>query len=506
MGMRTKNTLLKSFMRTLDRNGDHIILGQKRNGIWEETNRRELFEMINAGIRVLKDKGVEKGDRVVYKGKNSVEWVAWNMSCYALEAIWVPMYHNQNQKYCDYIVHDCAPKVMITDTDIHVDTNNNNQHIKLQYPNVNLLSTELVGEKQEATFGLGNGDELATLIYTSGTTGNPKGVMLSHHNILSNVDSIHHRFIDAPQSTSLNILPWAHIYGLTCEMYYNLMYDNCTMISSSKDEFIRECREVKPDVLYIVPKVLENVKGRVEFFNHPYLNHLFMPRIMDYLFGGNVHSVYMGGAKLDETTKRFFLRHGLNICEGYGCTETAPMVCVNHQTNPRNTDSVGKILDGVHISIIDGEIHVAGDNVMRSYWNNQEATDDVLVSHDGKMWYKTGDSGSIEDGFLYYNGRISENYKLTNGKFVHVQQVEGVVRKHVAHNVVVFGENQKHNILISDGTISPQIMETINRELESYLRIKDVIVIHPEKMQEFMTPKMSIKRKPLIEHAQTMMK
>ena len=108
--------------------------------------------MINAGIRVLKDKGVEKGDRVVYKGKNSVEWVAWNMSCYALEAIWVPMYHNQNQKYCDYIVHDCAPKVMITDTDI--DTNNNNQHTMPQYRNVNLLSTELVGEKQEAIFGL----------------------------------------------------------------------------------------------------------------------------------------------------------------------------------------------------------------------------------------------------------------------------------------------------------------------------------------------------------------
>ena len=108
MGMRTKNTLLKSFMRTLDRNGDHIILGQKRNGNWEETNRRELFEMINAGIRVLKDKGVEKGDRVVYKGKTR-----WNGSLgicrVMLEAIWVPMYHNQNQN-TGYIVMTVLPK------------------------------------------------------------------------------------------------------------------------------------------------------------------------------------------------------------------------------------------------------------------------------------------------------------------------------------------------------------------------------------------------------------
>lgn len=497
MGMRTNNTLIKSFMRTLDRNSGRVILGQKRNGIWKETSREELFEMINTGVRVLKDKGVKKGDRIAYKGQNSVEWVAWNMSCYALGATWVPMYHNQSQQYCEHIIQDCRPKVMITN---NTDTD---------YDNVNLITTELVREKQDAISGLieqNNGDELATLIYTSGTTGNPKGVMLTHHNILSNVDSIHHRFRDAPQSTSLNILPWAHIYGLTCELYYNMMYDNCTMISSGKDEFIGECRQVKPDVLYIVPKVLDNVKGRLEFFNYPTLNHIFMPVLLKNLFGGNVHTVYMGGAKLDNNTKNFFLRYGFRICEGYGCTETAPMVCVNHQTNPRNTDSVGKLLHGVEASIVDGEIHVAGDSVMKGYWNNKEATDAVLVPNRGKMWYKTGDSGIIEDGFVYYNGRISENYKLNNGKFVDVQLVEGVVRKYVKYNVVVFGENQMHNTIISDGEINRQTMEKINREIEPYLQIKEQLVITPEKMQEFMTPKMSIKRKLLIEHALTLTK
>lgn len=497
MGMRTNNTLIKSFMRTLDRESDRIILGQKRDGIWQDTSRGELYEMMNAGVRLLRDKGVGKGDRVAYKGKNSVEWAAWNMSCYALGATWVPMYHNQSKQYCDYIVQDCAPKVVITD------------NTELDFGNVGVLSNELVGEKQDAVSGVieqNNGDELATLVYTSGTTGNPKGVMLTHHNILSNVDSIHHRFRDAQEGASLNILPWAHIYGLTCELYYNMMYDNCTKISTGKEEFISECREVRPDVLYIVPKVLDTVKGKLEFFDKPLVDRLIMPRLIRHLFGGNVHTVYMGGAKLDDNTKRFFLRHGLTICEGYGCTETSPMVCVNHQNDPRNTDSVGKILRGVHASVIDGEIHVAGDSVMAGYWNNKEATDAVLVPNNGKLWYKTGDSGTIEDGFVHYKGRISENYKLNNGKFVDVQYVEGVVRKFVNHNVVVFGENQEYNTIISDGEISVQTMETINHELETYLRIKDQLVITPEKMQEFMTPKMSIKRKPLIQHALTLTK
>lgn len=488
MGMRTNNTLIKSFMRTLDRDSGRVILGQKKNGVWEDTTREELFSLINAGVRLLKDKGVEKGDRVAYKGRNSVEWVAWNMSCYAIGAAWVPMYHNQSKQYCDYIVQDCAPKVVIT------------ENTQLDFGNVGVLSTELDGEKQDAISGMyDDGNELATLIYTSGTTGNPKGVMLTHHNILSNVDSIHHRFRDAPSGSSLNILPWAHIYGLTCELYYNMLYDNCTKISSGKDEFITECREVNPDVLYIVPKVLDTVKGKLEFFDKPLIDRLIMPRLIAHLFGGNVHTVYMGGAKLDDTTKQFFLKHGLNICEGYGCTETSPMVCVNHQTEPRNTESVGKILNGVSVCVIDGEIHVAGDSVMGGYWNNEKATDKVLIAHRGKTWYKTGDRGSVEDDFVYYKGRNSENYKLNNGKFVDVQHVEGVVRKHVRHNIVVFGENQEHNSIISDGEISIRTMETINEELEPYLRIKEQLLITPEKMQEFMTPKMSIKRNLLIQ-------
>ena len=103
--------------------------------------------------------------------------------------------------------------------------------------------------------------------------------------------------------------------------------------------------------------------------------------------------MFVGGAKLQSSTKEFFTRNGYTICEGYGCTELAPMVSVNHMTNPRNFESIGKILDNVIVEIVDDEIQVSGPNVMKGYWNNEEETNKVLIKRDNKIWYKTGDKG-----------------------------------------------------------------------------------------------------------------
>ena len=484
-------TLVHKFIKTLEMNSKHIILGEKTNLRWNKIDREELYSMIKTGVRILKDRGVKKGDRIGFKGNNSIEWVAWNMSCYAVGAVWVPMYNNQNKDYCNYILNDCQPKLLICD-DSNIE-HKNTIPIKLEPCMNDFGSPELIK------------NELATLIYSSGTTGNPKGVMLSHNNIISNIENIHNRFSDAKTTTSLNVLPWAHIYSLTCELYYNLTYDNTTYISSGKDAFINECREVNPTVIYIVPKVLDVLKNKLDFLDKPVIN-ILLPQIINFIFGGRLETVYMGGAKLHDNTKHFFIDNGMNICEGYGSTETSPIVSVNHQITPRNPDSVGKILRDVNVKIIDGEIHVTGNNVMTGYWNNKDATDKALIVHEGQTWYKTGDSGVVVDDFLFYKGRISENYKLNNGKFVDVTAVENVVKKYLKHNAIVFGENESHNSIISDGEVSSEILEKINSNLEPFLRIKEKIIITPEEMQTYLTPKMSIKRKKLIEYVNRIIK
>ena len=212
-------------------------------------------------------------------------------------------------------------------------------------------------------------------------------------------------------------------------------------------------------------------------------------------------NIFTGGAKLDPSTRQFFSNNGVIICEGYGCSETSPMVSVNHLSSPREINSIGKILDDILVEIIDDEIQVSGPNVMMGYWENEDATNQVLVKRDGKIWYKTGDKGKLKNDFLYYKGRISENYKLSNGKFVNVQDVEEKIKKYLNGTFIIFGEGDEFNSLITEeDRITNKQLELINSELDSYLKINKVYYITNDELLNFLTPKMSIKRKLLIEY------
>ena len=479
--------LVKNFLQTVEKNEHFNILKFKKNNTWNNLNRKELLNNINNCIYVLNDRNIGKGDRVAYKGNNSVEWISWNLASQSLGAVWVPMYEQQTRDQCQYIVNNCEPKLLITNQDLDIKntvTIKNNINT-LQFYNSNHINV--------------NYNDLSTLIYTSGTTGNPKGVMLTQENILSNIDAINMRFGDIPSGlTSLNILPWAHIYGLTCELYYNLYHDNITALCSDKLKFIDECKEVKPEVLYVVPKVLETVKAKTKFLDKPIINNL-LPFIVNRVFGGNLLNMFIGGAKLDADTREYFERSNVLVCEGYGCSETSPMVSVNHLYNPRNSDSVGKIMDNLEVKILNKEICVSGPNVMKGYWKDEEETNKVLIEHENKIWYKTGDSGRLEDDFLFINGRISENYKMSNGKFVNVAMTEANLKKHISTHFIIYGENMDYSVLIVEEPFNDKLLETVNSELESYMKIKKVIKITTDEMANFLTPKMSIKRKRLIE-------
>tara|TARA_Y100000389_G_scaffold178371_1_gene191496 strand:- start:10758 stop:12248 length:1491 start_codon:yes stop_codon:yes gene_type:complete len=480
------------FFNNLNKKYDKSILNYKKNNKWNSVDNMQLKYLINNCIQHYKDNNINPGDRIVYCGNNSVEWVAWNLSCYMVGGIWVPMYNNQSDNYYNHIIEDCDPKLLIYE---------NASKLQLENTKLRQIKNEINPEinYDQEHFEVSN-ENIATLIYSSGTTGNPKGVKLTHHNILSNIDAIQSRFNDIDNMKSLNVLPWAHIYGLTCELYYNLFNNNETYICSDRLKFIDECKEVKPDAIYVVPKILELIKSKTQHFDKPVIR-LVLPYIIKNIFGNNLKLIFIGGSKLDDPVKEFYEKNGIIICEGYGCSETSPIISLNHNIFPRATKSVGRLLDNVNVEIINDEICVSGPSVMDGYWNNKDKTNEALFTDKNNVkWYKTGDSGYLENGYLYYKGRLSENYKLSNGKFVNVGDIEAIIKKYISGNFIVFTKDGKNNSIISDTEISDNILTNINNDLNRYLKIKDIFLIKPEEMANFMTPKMSIKRQKLINH------
>ena len=208
----------------------------------------------------------------------------------------------------------------------------------------------------------------------------------------------------------------------------------------------------------------------------------------------------MGGARLDPLVKQFYEENNIIICEGYGCSETGPIISVNHFKSPRDVNSVGKILKNVEVKIVNDEIWASGPNIMSGYWMDQLKTGEVLVRDvNFKKWYKTGDSGYINDDFLYYTGRISENYKLNNGKFVNVGEIETICKKYIDGNFIVYGENNEFNCIISDKLIEQKTINNINKLLKKDIHIKNIKYVTQKEMENFLTPKLSIKRNKLIE-------
>jgi long-chain acyl-CoA synthetase len=465
----------------------------KYNGKWIATSTQEYIDKANAISRALIQMGVKPNDKVaLISTTNRTEWNICDIGIMQTGAQDVPIYPTISQDEYEYVLnHSEAIFCFVSDKEVYdkvMAIKNNVPSLKEVYTFDEIKDTKNWNEVLEKGKDESNQDELekrkeainendlATLIYTSGTTGKPKGVMLSHKNIASNAKFSAERLpIDLGKSSALSFLPVCHVY----ERMLLYMYQYCGVeiyFAESLDTISDNLKEVKPEVMTAVPRVLEKVYDKIYakggelsgikkklFFwaidlglkYEPYgengwwyeaqlklANKLIFSKWREAL-GGDLKAIASGSAPLQPRLARVFNAAQIPVMEGYGLTETSPVVSVNDMRDHGfKIGTVGKPLKETEVKIAeDGEILVKGPQVMIGYYKNQEQTDEVLK--DG--YFHTGDIGEVDnEGFLKITDRKKEMFKTSGGKYVAPQTIENVMKQsRFIEQMMVIGEGEK---------------------------------------------------------------
>lgn len=570
-------TIISEIDRGLEKHDKHVLIATKRGDEWIETSKEEFRLQVRQFALGLYELGVREGDKVSLHSENSAEWVICDQAILSIGAINVPIYTTQPREQIKYILENSEAKVHIVSNDeLFADTKtvmksienveavisiHGSKHEKLHTFDAILSMGAKKDEEDSMLFeGLKSEvqpDDLATLIYTSGTTGAPKGVMLSHNNIASNLLASLERvpFDDEVREGErmLSFLPLSHVFErLITYMYMSMGYPIYYIrdIEEIRDDF----EKVKPFYFATVPRLLEKihtgmkVKGQelsglkkqlyywainmAEEYDpeHPptgfaavkyYIADKLVFSKMRDLFGGKLLGMVSGGAALSPTLFRFINGIGLVCMQGYGLTETSPVLSVNDKDHLR-VGSSGHPLSNVDIKIAeDGEILAKGPNIMLGYYNNEEKTAEVMTE-DG--WFKTGDIGKLEDDYLYITDRKKSVFKLSTGKYIAPQTIEnklgesgyieqavviGYQRKFCSALIVPNLENVKKR-LKGKGTIDPDNLneneavrnlirrevDKVNQELSPWETVKKFTLLDTPFSIESgeLTPTMKVKR------------
>ncbi|HYH44223.1 MAG TPA: long-chain fatty acid--CoA ligase, partial [Thermoanaerobaculia bacterium] len=472
-------TLAELFLRVAERNKPDC-LQHKVGGAFQPVSTAELVDRVRRLAKALQDLGVVPGDRVALMSENGPHWPTVDFATLCTGAVLVPIYPTLLPDQSAYIARDCGAKVVVAETTAHLD--GLLAHAG-QLPEVRqfVLIRGTSADPRVVTLGdlfeRGAGfdvarfeqqaravkpEDLATLIYTSGTTGQPKGVMLTHDNLASNIRASLPAIGIKGAWTALSFLPLSHSFERTVDYIY--FYEGCSIAYAESVAVVAQnMQEVKPQVFVSVPRVYEKVLARVQenvatsspvkqkIFawaqgvakeTLPYrLKHQSPPglagiklKLADKLvfgkirerLGGRFVFAVSGGAPLARDVAEFFWGAGIPIYEGYGLSETSPVISVNTPTAVK-MGTVGKPVEGVTVKIAaDGEILARGPNIMKGYWNLPEATAEAI---DADGWFHTGDIGEVdEEGFLRITDRKKELIINAYGKNIAPAPIENSLK------------------------------------------------------------------------------
>ena len=441
-----------------------------REGEWRQYTWQQSLETINQCRAGLMHLGLKKGDAVGIMLRNCPEWVFLEQACMAEGIISVPLYPNDRADNVSYIVNESEIKLILIEDNIQWTTLleasdeiintidvislseiKNSANDKLQHFIFTQWLTAAESASLTDTYSDIDPHSLATIVYTSGTTGRPKGVMLSHWNILTNAYAGINSVTVFNEDLFLSFLPLSHTLERTVGYYIPVMTGATVAYSRSIPQLAEDLLAIKPTVLIAVPRIYERVYGKIinqvaekspiakklfqwtesvgwENYEHtqgkcgfswrlifwPLLNALVAKKIMAKL-GGRLRFSISGGAPLPEAVSHLFIAFGLRILQGYGLTESSPVISVN-KVDKDVPSSIGIALEGIKVRIADNhELQTKSDSVMLGYWKKEDATKEVMTE-DG--WLKTGDLARMEGEHIFITGRIKEILVLSNGEKV----------------------------------------------------------------------------------------
>jgi long-chain acyl-CoA synthetase len=567
-------SLNEIFFSIVERNRERVML-HKPAAQWLPIPARELYRNVAGVSRAMMSWGIGKGDRVAILAENRPEWTIADFACQLLGIVSVPIYATLTAEQTAFILQDSGARAVFVSSEQQL---RKIEAAKIQAPMEKVVVMDpvetahanhmerlmLAGPTQRdreldaVALKIGP-DDLATIIYTSGTTGVSKGVKLTHRNLASNIEFSLKGFNIGEDELSVSFLPLSHVTARHVD--FALLYNGVTLAYCPfLDQLPKALLEVKPTIFVAVPRVYEKIHAQADIkakgFPKEFIfrlalsiggsqrskilsgetpsspawalaNKLVYEKIRDGM-GGRVKVFISGGAPLGRELAEWYARVGIRIHEGYGLTETSPVIAVNTPRNHR-IGAVGKPLGNVEVKIADdGEILVRGPSVFTGYWKRPEETENAFI--DG--WFKTGDIGNLDaDGYLSVTDRKKDLIKTSGGKFIAPQPIENSLKHNaLIGEAVVLGDKRKFPaVLISpyfplledwartnqisfssraDLAANPKvqalyegIVEDLNQNLARFEKLKKVILIAEmfSAEQGTLTPTMKLRRRTIEE-------
>ncbi|MCX7192112.1 MAG: long-chain fatty acid--CoA ligase [Proteobacteria bacterium] len=502
-------TLHGLFLERVRRTPDKIAYRHFAQNAWRDLTWGQMQAEAARWQLALSRLGLQRGDRVAIMLRNCPVWIAFDQAAMSLGLVTVPLYTVDRPDNIAYIVNNADVRVLLFESAEQwqgLRTVRDQLAGVVRIVSVETLTAILAGQADEprlismaeflpktAQFQQAipcAADDLASIIYTSGTTGKPRGVMLSHANMLSNAHACLDTFAVNGDDLFLSFLPLSHTFERTLGYYLNVMTGATVAFSRSIQLLSEDLQIIRPTLLISVPRIFERVYGAIRtrleegprfkrrlfnfavetgwarferdqgrggwqpsFLLWPLLQKLVAQKVLDRL-GGRLRVAISGGAALSPEVSRVFVGLGLPVMQGYGLTETSPVVTGNHLEN-NYPDSVGQPIRDVQVRLgAHSELQVKGRNVMLGYWNNPAATQ-AAIDDDG--WLHTGDVAHISDtGHVYITGRIKEIIVMSNGEKIPPTDMElAILHDPLFDQVMIFGE--AHPYLVALAVLNPAV-------------------------------------------------